>query len=212
MSLFQELEHTLTSYADAVPLEIFSFAGSFIEEVIAPIPSPIVMTVTGSLAQVQGKPVEYLFILAILGALGKTLGSLVLYTVTQKGEEFILSKFGRFLGVTNHEIESIGKHISKSWKDIFILTLVRCLPILPSAPISIVCGLLKVRRDVFALATFLGTIIRDSVYLYIGFTGLSTLHTFLEGANTIETFMQGVIVLLLVLFFGFIFHQKRKGK
>lgn len=212
MAIFQQLEHSLTSFANQVPLELFSFLGSFIEEVIAPIPSPIVMTVTGSLAQAQEKPIEFLIILAIAGAFGKVLGSLVLYTISDKAEDFILYNFGKFFGVTSKEIESIGKHISRSWKDIFILTLVRSLPIIPSAPISVVCGLLKVRRDVFVIATFTGTIIRDGAYLYIGYSGLDTFESLLSGANSIETFMQGVIVLLLILFFVFIFHQKRKGK
>lgn len=211
MSIFRTLEDTLTSYADKVPVEIFSFAGSFIEEVIAPIPSPIVMTVTGSIAEAQGKPLMYLIILAILGACGKTLGALILYFLADKGEDFILSKFGRFLGVTNKEITAIGKHISGSWKDIFILTLVRSLPILPSAPISVVCGMLKVRKGIFAAATFFGTIIRDSVYLYVGYSGLQVLNSIVSGLNSVESLMQGLIVLVLILFFGYMYHKKSKG-
>lgn len=211
MAVFNALEEKLTSYADQVPLELFSFAGSFIEEVIAPIPSPIVMTLTGSLAEAQGKPLTFLLLLAVLGACGKTLGALILYFLADKGEDIVLSRIGKFLGVTHKEIESIGKHISGSWRDIFILTLVRSLPILPSAPISIVCGMLKVRKDIFALATFVGTIIRDSVYLYVGFSGLHTLNSLVSGLNSVESIMQGVIALALILFFAFMYHKKSKG-
>lgn len=212
MAVFEKFEHLLIEYAQQVPVEIFAFAGSFIEEVIAPIPSPIVMIVTGSIAQAQEKPLPYILLLAILGALGKTLGASILYFAADKAEDFFLKRFGKFFGISHTDIESIGKHISKSWKDIFILTFIRCLPILPSAPISITCGLLKVRWDVFALATFMGTIIRDSVYLYVGYSGLVAFNSILSGFDSIESVMQGVMVLGIVAFFGFIFHQKRQGK
>lgn len=212
MVFFQQLEQIVLNYAGKVPVEIFSFGGSFIEEVVAPIPSPIIMTITGTLAQAQEKPLLYLLVLAVLGATGKSLGALILYIAADKGEDFLLKRFGKFFAITHKEIEAIGKHISKSWKDVFILTFVRMLPILPSAPVSITCGLLKVRKDVFLFATFLGTIVRDSIYLYVGFSGLSTLHSLITGFDSIETVMQGLIILLLIGVFAFIYHQKRQGK
>ena len=60
MALFEKLEHIVLDYADQVPVELFSFIGSFIEEVIAPIPSPIVMIVTGTIAQAQEKPLHFI--------------------------------------------------------------------------------------------------------------------------------------------------------
>jgi membrane protein DedA with SNARE-associated domain len=211
MALFQQLEHTLISYADKVSIEAFVFIGSFVEEVIAPIPSPIVMTVAGSIAQVQHKPILYLLVLSILGALGKTLGASVLYYLSTKAEHIVLSKFGKFIGVSEKEVESIGKHISGSTKDILILTLVRSLPIVPSAPVSVVCGLLKVRFKLFLLATFVGTIIRDAVYLYVGYSGLSFLQSMVSGFSSAESILQGLLVLAFILLFGFLYHRKRKG-
>lgn len=210
MAFFSKLEHALTSYADQVPLEIFSFAGSFIEEVIAPIPSPIVMTVTGTLAAVQEKPLEHLLILSLLGALGKVLGATVLYLVSDKLEDLLLVRFGKYIGVTHKEVEAAGKHISGSRKDVFILTFVRALPIVPSAPISIACGLLKVKKDVFWVSTFLGTVVRDGIYLYIGYSGISTLHNILSGLNSVESIVQGLLFLGFVAVLGFLFHRKRK--
>ena len=45
--MFHTLEQTLLSYADKLPLEIFLFIGSIVEEVIAPIPSPFVPVAAG---------------------------------------------------------------------------------------------------------------------------------------------------------------------
>lgn len=209
MAFFSKLEVVITSYADKVPLEFFSFAGSFIEEVVAPIPSPIIMTVTGTLASVQDKPLAYLLVLAVLGAAGKVLGASVLYLVADKLEDLFLVKFGKFLGVTHKEVESVGKHISGSWRDVVLLTFVRMLPIVPSAPVSIACGLLKVKKWVFWISTFLGTIVRDSIYLYIGFSGISTLQSMLSGLNTIESLVQGFLFFLFAALLFYLYHNKK---
>lgn len=211
MSFFSSLEAQVTNYADQVPLEFFSFAGSFIEEVIAPIPSPIIMTVAGTIASVQDRPLSFLIILSVLGALGKVFGATVLYFISDKLEDLLLVKLGKYIGITHKEIESVGRHISGSYRDIFILTFIRMLPIVPSAPVSIACGLLKVKKSVFWISTFLGTIVRDGFYLYVGYTGAKTLYNAVSGFSTLESIIQGIILLIFVFFIGYLYHKRRKG-
>ena len=211
MAFTAQLEHQLLNFADSLPLELFSFVGSFVEEVIAPIPSPIVMTVTGTLASVQEKPLYYLLILAFAGALGKVLGASVLYYFSDKLEDLLLTKLGRYIGVSHKEIESVGKHISGSWRDVLILTFVRMLPMVPSAPVSIACGLLKVNKKIFWVSTFFGTIVRDGFYLYIGYTGASALYSVLSGLSTTETIIQGLLIFIFIAFLAYLYHKRRKG-
>src|SRR3989344_2351968 len=211
MAFTAQLEHQLLNLADSLPLELFSFLGSFVEEVIAPIPSPIVMTVTGTLASVQEKPLIYLLILSLAGAFGKVLGATVLYFFSDKLEDLLLTKLGRYIGVSHKEIESVGKHISGSWRDVLILTFVRMLPMVPSAPVSIACGLLKVNKKIFWASTFLGTIVRDGFYLYIGYTGASALYSVLSGLSTTETIVQGLILMFFIAFLAYLYHKRRKG-
>ena len=83
-------------YATQIPVEIFTFLGAFIEEVIAPVPSPIVMTLVGSIAAAQMTGLVFLFYLAIIGAVGKTLGAWLLYFITDKAEDLVFKRFGKF--------------------------------------------------------------------------------------------------------------------
>src|SRR3990167_9664077 len=106
--MFKAIEETLFSYADKLPLEVFLFAGSIIEEVIAPIPSPFIPVGAGTVAAVQEKPLLFLFWLAGFGAVGKVIGAWVLYFAAYKAEDIVLGKFGKFLGVSHKEIESVG--------------------------------------------------------------------------------------------------------
>lgn len=212
MSFFSKAEEVLISYAHTVPLEAFTFFGSLIEEIIAPIPSPIVMTVSGSLAAFQEKPLIYLLLLAVTGALGKVIGAWVLYTISDKAEDIVLNKFGKFLGVSHKEIEHIGSKLSNNWKDCVVLAIIRALPFVPSTVVSVGCGILRIDMKVFLPSTFIGTIVRDTVYLYFGYIGLSTFGSLLSGLNTLESVIQLVAILAVACVIGVIFLAKRNSK
>jgi len=167
-----ELLHQLSGI---MPLPIFTFFGAFIEEVIAPIPSPLVMTLAGSMAASLGRAWTYLIWLALVGAIGKTIGSYIIYVISDKGEDIVLNKFGKYLGVSHKEVEIIGKHLNKGWRDEFVLILLRAIPIMPTAPVSIVCGLIKINLKTYLSSTFIGTLIRNVFYLYLGFTSVGAL-------------------------------------
>lgn len=184
-------------YADKVPLEIFTFVGAFVEEVIAPIPSPLVLTLAGSVAQAQGFPAIYLLWISVIGALGKTLGAYLLYIVTLKAEDIIFVKFGKFLGITHKEIDKLSAQLTGGKKDDVILFLMRSIPIFPSAPISIMCGLIKFKFKSFITWTFVGSIIRNLMFLWLGYFGLASTDSIVHGFNKAESIMQIVIVILL---------------
>ena len=112
-------------FSTKVPVEIFAFVGSFLEEVIAPIPSPLVMTAVGSIAFSQHHGYAFLLWLSLIGAVGKTLGAWVIYFVAFNLEDILLERFGRFLGVSKDDIAKLGKYFKKKWKDFFVLFLLR---------------------------------------------------------------------------------------
>lgn len=211
MSIFGTIEEKLLETAHETPLEIFSFLGSFVEEIIAPIPSPIIMTTTGSIAAVQAKPIEFLLILAVLGALGKMFGALIVYKISDKAEDLILNRFGKLIGVTHTEVENFGKHFSKTRKDVLVLILLRSIPFIPSTLVSVSSGILKINVRHFMIATFLGTIIRDSIFLYFGYRGVEAFSHILGGFDTLESILQVLGFLALALFLGLIYYKKGKG-
>lgn len=212
MGIIETLIDFLEQLSEHVSVELFALVGSFIEELIAPIPSPIVMTVAGSMVATQGSAFWYLFIVAIIAAIGKTIGSIILYLVADKTEDVVLSRAGRFIGITHKQVEHIGNRFKGTPRDYVTLLLIRSTPIIPSAPISLICGLIALPRKLFIVCTFFGTIIRDFVYLYIGYTGLSAAEEIsdgIEGASSIVTIILGVVGIAI---FGYIVYKKRSGK
>lgn len=165
------LEQLLLGWAGRVPLELFAPLASFIEEVVAPIPSPAVMLATGSLAAVQGYALPGILVLALLGALGKLAGSVVIYLVADRLEDWIAPRMTRLFGITHAQVESFGARLTGTWRDYGILTLIRALPLVPSVLVSAGGGFLKVPLRLFAVSTLAGSFVRDLAYLYVGYAG-----------------------------------------
>lgn len=210
MSAFHEIERFVRELSTKVPLEAFTFAGAFLEEVIAPIPSPLIMTAAGSVALAQGQPLLYLAWLAFLGTTGKTAGSWVIYVISEKMEDVLVNKFGKFIGINQQDVESLKRHFSGGWRDLFILTFLRATPVVPTAPVSVVCGLIRIPMQTYLIATFIGTFVRSALYLYLGYAGLATFENILKGMSGLENVFQAVIALAIAGLLAWLYWKRRK--
>lgn len=208
--MFSNLEAILLSFIDTLPLEIFVFVASFIEEVIAPVPSAAVLLVTGSFAAIQGKTLLDLIPLAVIAALGKTIGAIIVYFFSDKIGGMVITKFGNFFDVSHDSIKEFGSKITGGPRDYLFLIAFRALPILPSSVVSIGCGLMKIPLRLFIITTFIGTIVRDSIFLYIGYQGTEILSAIATHSATIESQIQmGVLVVVVLVLAYFYFKRKR---
>lgn len=210
--MFSNLEATLLTFAEKVPLEVFAFFGSFLEEVIAPIPSSGVLLATGTLAAAQGLSTVALLPLILLATLGKTIGAVIIFVVAKKLGSRFIDRFGRFFGVRNDDITSFGERHLSGRNQFWSLLILRMLPIFPSAILSVGCGMLRINTKVYVTTTILGTIIRDSFFLLIGFTGLEILHAIASYSTKIESYVQFFILVTVLVLMLYIFRKKIKSK
>lgn len=213
MHFLKIIEHLVKTYALQMPLEWFVFLGSFLEEVISPIPSALIMGTAGSLALVRGEPLWYLFWLVLFGNIGKVLGAGVYYFIGDTLEDLFIHRVTKFFGVKHADLENIGKRFTgHHWKDGGTLFLLRALPFFPTTPVSIVAGIIKMDKRVFLGATYIGSLLKDMVYIYAGYTGLATLQTFWK---RMIPFKFGVDILVTVGVVGllvFLYIHRRKGQ
>ncbi len=196
--MFQAIEDFFFSLAHTLPLELFVIVVSFLEEVVAPIPSPSVMVIAGSFGAVQGYSYAGLAILVLLASIGKTLGGVVMYFIAWKLKDVGLTFFGKFIDITQEDIERFGSKFTGSPKDYAIYIFFRSVPIIPSILLSFGSGVIRLPLRLFVIGTFVGTIVRDSFYIIVGYAGTDILHTYLE--NTAQA--ESVVQLLIVGFFG----------
>lgn len=165
--------HWLETLAATVSLEAFVVVGAFLEELIAPIPSPFVMTTAAVLAQVQHYHWLQLGLLVTLAAVAKTASTYAVYYISDKAEDIVIGKFGRFFGISHQHIESLGRFLTKSRWDDVLLFLARAIPLVPTFPISVGAGVIKYNVRSYLLMTFLGTMVRNLFYVWIAYFGWS---------------------------------------
>lgn len=211
MSWIRSLEEALKSWAQKTPVEIFACAGAFVEEVVAPIPSPLVMATAGSIAFAQGKGVVFLVWLAVLGAVGKLAGAGVVYWGSAALEHVVIGRFGKFLGVTHKDVENLRNFFRGGWRDHLLLFVLRAAPVMPSTPVSVACGVIRMKLSVFVPATLAGNFVRNFIYIYLGYGGLSAWESLLGGFENAESVVQILLVGAFTAFVAWVYFKRTRG-
>ncbi len=208
--IVSEVMAWLQAFAQQVPLELFVFVGGIVEEVIAPVPSPLVATLAGGIAKEQGYGWPALFLVCAIGVLGKTIGAYLFYVIIDKFEDVLTPRFGKFLGVSHEEIETFGKRFGGGWKDGVVLFLIRSIPMMPSTPVSMACGLVKLRTRTFLLATYCGFLLREMFFMVLGYSGIAAAGL-LAGFSSAEGVINALIALTAFIIIAWLYWRRRKG-
>lgn len=201
------LEHT----AQAVPLPLFVMMGGIVEEIIAPIPSPLVSTLAGSITSAQKLGVPYLLWICALATVAKTLGAYIFYIIGDKLEDLAVPRFGKYIGVTHKDLENFSGRFGGTWKDDVTLLLLRSIPVMPSTPVSLICGIVKLSLRTFFVSTFFGFYIRNLFFMWIGYTGLTAMESLMSGIDTAETVLKIAIVGGMALVIIWLYYKRKKG-
>lgn len=202
----------LEQTAQAVPLPVFVMVGGIVEEIVAPIPSPLVSTLAGSIASAQQFGIPHLLWICALVTLTKTLGAWLFYVLGDKLEDLAVPRFGKYIGVRHEDLEHFGDHFKGTWKDEVILLILRSIPVMPSTPISLLCGILKINLRTFFVATFIGFYVRNLTFMLLGYTGLAAMGSLMEGIDTAETLFKIFIVLAGVGVLAWLYWKRRSGR
>ena len=108
MQIFENMLNWILEFSKKVPIELYTIVGPFVEEILSPIPSPIIMASAGAIAQAQNKDWLFLIYLAILGAIGKTVASVILYYIADIAEDIFLKLFGRFIPGQKNKLKNLN--------------------------------------------------------------------------------------------------------
>jgi membrane protein DedA with SNARE-associated domain len=211
MSWIPVIEQWIVHLATQVPLPAYVFVGEIIEELISPIPSQAVLMTAGSIAKTQDLPITGLFLLAVIATIAKTAATFFYYVLADKMEDRLLPRFGKYIGITHEQVEAIGKRLDRGgMKEVLSLFLIRCLPILPSAPVSAICGLLKIGKKNFLLATLGGNFVRSGLMLLTGYLGFDVLGTFLKGRMDWTTLLIIIVLSTIIGLFAWGYWKRYK--
>jgi membrane protein DedA with SNARE-associated domain len=206
--MLTEIKGILYEYAHSMSLELFAFTACLIEEILPPIPVPSVITIVGAVAKIQDYSPYSLLALVLIGTIGKTFGAITVYYVVDKLEDFFVHRFGKYFNLQEDTLEQIGQKIGQGKRSYLVLILLRATPLFPSTLISISCGLLKIPLKLFIISTFIGSLIRNSLYIYIGFGSITAFNSFFLTLIHISVSTKILIAFVVLGIFIYFLRQK----
>lgn len=139
-----------------------------IESALIPLPSEIIMPFSGYLASTGRFDLN---LVALMGALGNVIGSLIAYAIGFYGHEKLvrrfIRKFGKWILISEAELDETEKLLHR-FKDLVVLGS-RVVPGIRTV-ISLPCGFAKLPLGRFIVLTFFGSLIWSYFLAWIGFT------------------------------------------
>jgi len=192
------------------------FIGVIIEQIIVPIPSPLIIMGAGAILIPHGISIpnaflQILWIIVLPGSLASTLGSYIGYMISFCGGKALVLRFQRFLDVDWDQIERLEKRF-QGRKEAWSIFLSRAIPVFPISLVSIFAGLLRIPIKPFTIYTFLGSIFRC---FFLGFFGWWIGATYEKAAtriDSVETIISIVLLIGMGMVFGYLYYKFRRSK
>ena len=176
-----------------------------IESALIPLPSEIIMPFSGFLVS-AGK--FDLNLVALSGALGNVIGSLIAYGIGYWGHEKLvrrfIRKFGKWILISENELDETEKLLHK-YKDLVVLGS-RVIPGIRTV-ISLPCGFAKLPLGRFIILTFIGSLIWSYFLASIGLVLGQNWHAIGPYFHKADT----VVIASIILAVGwYIYHKIKK--
>jgi membrane protein DedA with SNARE-associated domain len=191
------------------------FIGVIIEQIIVPIPSPMIIMGAGAILispdlSIPNAFVQILWIIVLPGTIASTLGSYIGYLISYYGGKALVIRYQRFLGVDWKEIENLEKRFQGK-KEALSIFFSRAIPVFPISLVSIFAGLLRVPVRPFTFYTFLGSMFRC---LFLGFVGWWIGATYEKVATRLDSVETIISILMLIgmgIVLGYLYYRFRKS-
>jgi membrane protein DedA with SNARE-associated domain len=168
------------------------FLFGFLEACCIPIPSEITFGFAGVLA---GEGKLNIVAVIIVGTLAELIGSYVSYTVGRVAERPLVSRFGRYLLITERDIDRAERFLAG--RGVWAVPVGRALPVVRTF-ISIVAGFTKMPALLFGVLSLIGTAIWVTVISLLGYSLSSTWQSISHGIAVAGYLIAAVAVLAIV--------------
>ena len=160
-SLIEFITVLITDY-----LYVGVFLAAIIETIIPPIPTMAVFPTAGFIAAQNGLGLLELFLLGILGGLGASIGSTVIYLIALKLGRTALLKYLKYVKVSEKKLTKVEQWFQKYGDKAVLFG--RMIPVFREM-VSIPAGLLKMKIPKFLAYTILGSCGWSMTLIFIGY-------------------------------------------
>ena len=164
MPLESIIEFVTTLIADYLYVGVFLAA--LIETIIPPLPTMAVFPTAGFIASQNGLELHEVFLLGIVGGLGASIGSTVIYLIALKLGRTALLRYLKYVKVSEKKLGKVEKWFQKYGDKAVLFG--RMIPVFREM-ISIPAGLLKMKLPKFLAYTILGSCGWSITLILIGY-------------------------------------------
>ena len=173
-----------------------------IESAAIPFPSELIMPLAGwLLIEAKGDSAWMLLMAAFYGALGNLLGSWVAYWISYRGGRPLLKKYGKYVLVTQHEVDQAEKWFQKYGEMAVFAS--RMLPVVRTF-ISVPAGIARMNFWKFSFYTFVGSYPWSLGLAYGGFKLGENWEDLRRVMRPFDFPIAGIIIVVVV---WFIYHR-----
>ena len=160
-SLIEWIIHLITEH-----LYVGVFLAALIETIIPPIPTMAVFPTAGFVASQNGLGLPEVILLGIIGGLGASVGSTVIYLIALKLGRTALLRYLKYVKVSEKKLDRVENWFQKYGDKAVLFG--RMIPVFREM-ISIPAGFLKMKFVKFLLYTILGSCGWSLTLIFIGY-------------------------------------------
>ncbi|MFA5308677.1 MAG: DedA family protein [Dehalococcoidales bacterium] len=179
-----------------------------IESACIPFPSEIIMPLAGwMLIKDLARPVSFVLLAGVFGAIGNTIGSVIAYYVGMWAGRPLLNKYGKYVLLSQHDLDIADRWFSRSggWT-VFVS---RLLPVVRTY-ISLPAGIARMHIGKFLVYTFIGSFIWSTALAYGGYLLGEHWESLRNAMRPFDPIFIAIIVILLGLYvYRHIRHTRR---
>lgn len=184
--------------------------GVLIEEIIVPIPSPVIPMAAGMLLvtaeTLPAALVQIVLLIVIPASIASVISSYFVYAIAYYGGQPAIEKYGKYLDVEWQEVQQLEeKFVSGNEK--YYIALFRAIPIVPLSMISGAAGLFRVDWKTYGIWSFYGMLFRT---FSLALVGWYVKDGFMAIATQISSLSRLVLVLAVLLGAGWVLQKNAK--
>lgn len=196
------------------PLSVFW--GAIIEQLAGVlIPSPLIPMSAGYLL-IPKHEAFFKSLLLIMSKIslpycfGASLGASFLFFVAFFGGRTLISKFGRFFGISLNEIDKFRRRFSKGWKDELLILAILTIPVTSISLVSASCALIGIPALQFFPLLLLATFFRSIILATIGWKVGETYELMTQNLESTQTLVSLGLLGIIFLFFVYLYLKREK--
>lgn len=167
-------------------------AGALIEEIIVPIPSPIVPMAAGFILietdMLLTAMIQIFTIIAIPASVASVVSSYFVFAISFYGGEPIVKRYGKYLDLSWKEVEGMEKYFGEE-NEKYLVALFRIIPIVPLSLVSGAAGLFQMDWKQYGVWSFIGMIPRNFFLALIGWYVRDDFMAFASRIDTLSTWV-----------------------